>query len=64
MPQGLRFSHLCSGVIGLAGLVLATLGRAIVLAACAAVIPGFMGAATGVATWPFDFAIAAVWAGF
>ena len=71
-PQGLRFSHRCCGVSGLAGagglapggVAARTAGRPNTLGACAAAKPGFSGAAAGAATWPFDFAIAAAWAGF
>ena len=70
--QGLRFSHRCRGVCGLAGrgglarggVAARTAGRPNTLGACAAVKPGLSGAAAGSATWPFDFVIAAAWAGF
>lgn len=71
-PQGLRFSHRCCGVSGLAGagglaagrVAARTAGWPNTLGACAAVEPGLSGAAAGAAMWPFDFVIAAAWAGF
>ena len=70
--QGLRFSHPCCGVSGLAGgdgfagggVAESTAGWPNTLGACTAVIPGLSGAAAGTATWPLDFEIAAAWAGF
>ena len=71
-PQGLRFSHPCCGVSGLAGgdgfagggVADSTAGWPNTLGACTAAIPGLSGAAAGAATWPLDFEIAAAWAGF
>ena len=71
-PQGLRFSQRCCGVSGRAGagglapggVAVRTAGCPNTLGACAAVKPGFSGAAAGSATRPFDFAITAAWAGF
>ena len=70
--QGLRFSHRCCGVCGLArrgglapgGVTARTADWPNTLGACVAAIPGLSDAAAGTATWPFDFAIAAAWAGF